>query len=895
MRLRSGFLSFLFLAILPFHGFAQWHQIENYRIEDGVPQSQVTSVLQDSRGFLWLGTRDGLARFDGEEFKRIGTRDGLCSNGIEALAEDSSGNLWVGTSNGLARIEAANTHYLNVRIQCYQKESGLLSADIRNLLVGQKGQLWVATAVGVSKLEAKSEKGRLHFSNDFDLQKIVVDLAEGPDGVLWIASTGGLFYVEKNKIKAQVQVDNAQSFLAVHVDAKGVVWTSTKNQMYRFYPNGSVDSLGSKNPRDRFYPPPQAFCDDPQGNTWVGGQGYLAKFCADSTYYINESNGIHSYDIMDMTADRAGNVWLGINGGCLQRYSGSKITRWDKGNGLQNELVRSLAIGLEGALWIGSIGGLTRMQNGSIQHFDLVKEGLGHNTVLALHTGKNGKLWIGTGKSLAYWDKGQFFKVSIPKNDQPGAPQSANVIISDSTGGLWIGNAGRVLYYDQTAFREYPIPFKLRGPQVRTLHLAAPNRLFIAGENGIFQAVLSAPGQIERISSVSLPKFTETHQARAILTDQRGNTWMGLLGGGVVMLREGKHLYLGQEEGLASNAVFSMVMDAKGDIWIGTSQGLDRLDTEALLDSGVVNIRHYGLEDGLKSLECNSQAAVEDDQENLWFGTIGGLVRYHPSQESNTVSHPGPGIAGIRIWQGDTLVGNNLNLTSNQRTVFIDFACFSLQTGTIPTSYRLQGFDETWSKPRKQKTVLYADLAPGTYRFQVRAHYPDAIQSGQFAELTFTVVASFTETLWFPLLLSFLVLVLGYSLFRLRILTFTPKTAQDLFRKKDSTPPVEDFFFVKVRSNMVRIEAKKILYLKAAGDYIEIHTQEKRHLVRSTMKGISAKIPQPNHFFRVHRSWIIRLDKIDSISEDGVMIRQERIPIGDSYREAFKKQLTILK
>lgn len=888
-----------FFLLLQLTVRAQNFNFETFSVRDGLPQSQVFCLHEDGDGFLWIGTADGLARFDGAEFVRMTRVDGLCANWITAIAEDSLHNLWVTTQLGLSMISARQRRTNSPTARCFDLQAYISEPSLNDATVDLRGDLWISSNSGALKvasaaLRMASEGGPLQ----------VADLAGHPIArtPLWnCQSTRGdsvilwgddwLWVVADDTIR-KLSYPNANArhdANSIMVDQQSGLWTFQDSELLRLQGSTFVQrhfpELPDVSPgKSRM----QTIHKSADGTLWMGGHGIIVATKAGRTRLFKASQGLNAFGMSALLTDRSGDLWIGANGGSLQRLLDDGWSCYDAGTGLTNDFVLAIERDANGVLHAGTIDGLFRLDPASgrwLRHTRFGKD----IEILSLHRDPADRLWVGTRLGVGYFEGASFKMVqelNLSRNEYSFGPQ---VITSDTTGTVWIGLEGELLRYRDGQMRRYPIPFSSWKGFIRAIYTVDGRSIHVGGQYiGLVHLQLdSVSGDIASIRQL-IPDDGDNGQAvRSIACLPDGSIWAGMLGGGLFWATDTKDGRVREADGLHSDMVFQLCAGPDGDLWIGSSRGLMRLDGKAFAESRKIRLREVPAGTQIGGVEFNTGASHVDPDGTLWLGTVKGLLRRHAAGAAQAPAPPLLHIAGIEIDQQDSLYLDGATLPREPTLVNCRFRAVSLRAPEdIRYRHRLIGLDSAWSALSTERSASYLQLPPGAYTFEVRAEVGE-VQTKP-ARIHFSIPSGGSRT---GLIAAGLLLLAGlaYAVFRMR--RPRPAGAPEAAAQAAPTTPASTQFFVKVGTRMVRLDSRTCRFIKGAGDYVEIHTEDKKHLVRASMKGILTELPDPESFLRVHRSWIIRLDKITAVREHNVEIEGTQIPIAESYRETFRNHI----
>ncbi|MBL8188155.1 MAG: hypothetical protein JNK38_09110 [Acidobacteria bacterium] len=794
------------LALIPFAVpvlYAERLPVKLYTTADGLPSTQIKRIVRDSHGFLWFCTRNGLSRFDGAEFVNYNIIDGLPDPTINDLLESRSGVYWVATNGGGVsrfdpRVSTATQSAL--RFKHYAVGIHIASNRVNRLCEDLLGRIWAATDRGIFRLEAK---------HDASFQQVdlpVTPRAPGEEsanaimadrsGTVWVGfSSAGLFRVwpdgriEQFAQRAKLPITPINSLLE---DRTGRIWVGTWGHgLFRI-----EDGTGSNQPlaAQQFTTKDALPADSvhsmyqfPDGRLWAFTEMGIAEFDGNAFKPLDQINRLIGGVVEMAMEDRDGNLWLSSLHLGVTKLIRQGFTTWDQNDAPGLRFPYPLYTDANGEIIANG------MKNWTINQFD----GQRFTTVRPLLPPDPGNLWLNTG---AYRDRfGEWWVTSrtglyrFPQvrrladlaHTSPkavyrlGSGLSHDIVYrvyEDVRGDLWVGglneNANNLTRWERASetFHPVKIPPEISDPQVPSVFLEdRAGNLWIAFQDG--GLVRYRDG---RFIVMQQADGWPHSQIMSGYLDQSGRLW--LVGGAAGLMRiddpaaespRPTRIYT-MADGLSSGNVRAVTGDQWGRIYIGTAAGIDRLDL------AYNSVRHYTAADGLSNEFVVS--AQRDRNGHLWFGTIEGLSRLVPEPDVPSVPPPvkigALHVAGVPYGVseiGEEAVGT-LKLDAAQNNVQIDYFGVSFAFGErLRFQYKLENADREWSAPTEQRSVNYANLAPGSYRFLVRAINADGVVSAQPATVAFMILPPLWRRWWFMVLIVLSVGAAIYALYRYRV------------------------------------------------------------------------------------------------------------------------------
>ena len=729
-----------------------WHT------EEGLPQNSVNAMLQDHRGYIWIGTFGGLARFDGERFTVFDSANtpGFGSDQISSLYESRSGTLWIGTvDGGLIRLQdgVATT---------YTERDGLPNRWVTSIRGDVEGKVWINTAAGGvahfagTKLEAyPTHRGRA--VREFFLQ--------ARDGSMWFRCGQDVVRFAADGSVATLHSIKPSVFF-VHEARDGSVWVAFRDQyrLVRYYqgvfsdvPLPAVkrgeltsdlflysfamaeDADGglllrtpaglSRIVNGRLSPPEvlplpanagellkvRCLFVGREGNLWIGtiGRGLICLRRAPLTAY-GKDEGLSDSNFSSVFQDREGRIWLG--GDLLYCFDGH---RFHLVPGVGDVL--AIAQTRDGDLWFGGYGGLYRLRSGVLSHFNVNAP-----AVKIIFQDREGMLWIG---ALTEDRPGGLYRFREGKLEQVPGISDVRAIAEDRDGGLWLGSLAGLRY--------------MRGSKIVTYD------------------------QTQGLSSNSV---YDIHQ------DSTGTLWVATYGGGLNRFQDGRFKAITTQDGLPDNLLLGLLEDGKGNLWFSSNQSVFRLGLTELNDfaDGKISFLSpvsYGAAEGMRSTESNggSPGGWITRDGRIWFPTLRGVVAIDPAAGNRLP----PPVVLEEVWANKFTLARNgrTSVPAGNNTFDFRFTALSFSAPEkLHFKYRLEPFDKDWVNAGTRRTAHYTNMGPGDYSFHVAAVNNYGIWSEREASVRFALLPHFYQTIWFRIacIAAFLGMIWGIHQLRVR-------------------------------------------------------------------------------------------------------------------------------
>jgi len=712
----------------------------SWTIDDGLPQNGVFAIAQTPDGYLWIGTQEGLARFDGVQFRLFDRRPspGPPSPAILALHVSRDGRLWIGTDRGLLRLEAG-----------FLVPVSLASDRVHVIRESRDGGLWAGTSGGLARLGPDGSgpgagrllagqevvalhedgegrlwaggSGGLHVCGSGGCAEVGLEsgLPPGPVSALWGAGDGGLWvgtpccglYRLAGR-RAEARGPPGEHVVSVLEDRQGTVWLATE-QGLRSFREGRFQTF----PGDPHGLSRRAYSvfEDREGSLWVGlYYDGLARLSVGKVAAYGRAPDLSYPPVSTVYEDRKGSVWFGTFGHGLGRLSEDGVTFRTREQGLPEDIAGPIVEDAAGVLWVGvrSSGTLYRLTAAGLSPLRL-----GSHPPRILHEDPPGTLWIGTrGGGLYRWRGGRLDQWTT----REGLPSdTVRTIASDGEGGLWLGTLRGLVRFREEGLTVYD----------------------------------SADGR--PLQSVA-----------ALYRDPDGPLWIGTGERGLGRYADGRFAFFGSAQGLCDDRVFVVLDDGLGSLWMSSNRGIFQVSKKDLDEVAAgtrprVSCTLYGRGDGMESSECNGgiqPAGFRGRDGRLWFATVQGLAVVDPSALGTRNLLPPPvWIEEVQVDGRTVPLADGAHVPPGTRRLEVAYTGLSLVAPEkVRFRHRLLGFDSDWVEAGGRRSASYTSLPPGDYVFQVIASNNDGLWNEEGARLSFRVRPFFYQTTWFYLAIALL-------------------------------------------------------------------------------------------------------------------------------------------
>lgn len=732
----------------------------------GLDTKTVTTFLQDRQGFLWIGTKQGLLRFDGTNVTTYGRKDGLPASIISQLMLGPDGTVWVGTEAGIARFDGAR--FLSLKLP----RPELQIQSVQQLFALDQNGIYIATTTGLLWMDYSNARQFHIWTHKDGLPQGPIDaLYFGADGVLWFAVDNRLGRLRtpwsKPEILSARTGTREEVITAILVDSKKNLWVRTTSHISRF-----DLSIATFIPDDAGVPKANDFgipSFDSQGDLMVPTVAGLFRHINNHWESVGEKQGMAADDVFAALEDREGAIWIGYGGMGFERWPGSRNwSGWSKAEGLPDNVVWKTMRDRQGRLWIGTNNGIAMWQDGAT-HWRVWKErdGLAGNTVRDLALGNDGSIWaLSFPGGLTRFDPVSLAAHKVPVT--PSGTRDPTTIAVGWDGRIWIGNPQYLKYLrpGESAFTNVPLPADIAG-STSSVEFSRDGSLWTAGRNGI--ARLDGKRWLHYNSNDGLRADWVTGLAPVSSSE----LWFhyaepfGL--GHLQISRDGIHIeHFTTEQGLSSNSIYMVRLDSKHQVWTGSDRGVSMMDTDR-------HVHSFSRGDGLLWDDVSDGGFWEESDGSMLFGTSRGLARFVPSIALDQVTKSPPAVITSVKLGGLEHFGEHKSgaankagykATYNQRDFAVQFAALSFRDPkNIHCRYTLNG-PESDSAVTSLRETRFPSLPSGSYQFMVSCR-ANSLPWGLPAVVSFAIEQPWWGRWWARLLEIILLVLLVRLIFRL--------------------------------------------------------------------------------------------------------------------------------
>jgi len=733
---------------------------DNYSVKEGLGQSTVYDVMQDSHGSLWLGTAVGASNFDGIKFKNYTYENGLAHDAVQKIIEDKWGNIWFGHKSGaISRLK-------NDSIQFFRPDT--VASDILTLSSDDEGNIW-AGSYGMGAIMIKNPNVDLLTKLDFvqykdgkDLPgKLVFSILQTTNGQLLFICSNSLKYFDKKSNKFSTykkdKLPEFYQFTCVFEDNSNNLWFGTDiGGLYRLGQDGSVKAFSMKDGLAGNFI--STINQDKAGNIWVGTWGNGISIIKDKNILnLNKANGLPDLKIRSITTDFEGNVLIGTNENGLCIFKSRLFINYSEKDKINGTQVNALLEDKSGKLWFGTDQGLSIFKQSGIlltdpQYFNQENGKLPESRIKFLKEDKLGNIWIATDHSvLSYSEKDGKMDYNFLINGYLTQKNQVSAIEIDNEGNLWIGTINGLIVYEIKTDKLSFLRAKdgLAGNDISALFADSKDRLWI----GCQQKGLTIFNQKEK--TFTILKTVLGFTPNCITESSDKTIWVGTQAEGLLVFNDLDMVkQFRMNDGLYSDFISALVTGINSDIYIGTSRGLNIFRQKNL------QLLRYSEKSGFIGIEVKKNASLADNDGNIWFGTVKGATRIDISSENENQNPPLILINRLRVNMKDRKIEDNMVFNYSENSILIDFVGICIvDPQSVVYRIQLEGAEKDFQPETTHSMASFSNLAPGKYVFKVIAKNNSGKWTSQPATFRFEIRPPFYRSWLFYLIIGFLVVI----------------------------------------------------------------------------------------------------------------------------------------
>ncbi len=778
------------------YGYSQQYFFSAYSIEQGLSQSVVNCLFQDSKGYLWMGTQNGLNKFDGYNFEIFSYNptdtNTISNNWVYSINEDQEGNLWIGTKSGLNKFIRSEKRFERI----YYKTSypNDVSEYVYDAIPSGNGLVIINTPPVLTIYDSHKKEFNHYFNNlEFDgaVKDNHIPLLEDSEGLIWVGSAKGLSCFNRKEKQFTNYLRNGEdlnsisdnNITALFEDKHGDIWIGTSNGLNKYDKNTKAFVKYFNEPKNKFSLSNnfiRAIAEDKSGNLWIGTEGSgLLKMTnskdgkAIFEEFSSKNNGLSHNIVLALMVDKSQNLWVGTLQGVsktdlkkrkfqLYRESSSPYSVNLLGN-----VIASIYKDEKNILWVGNWGqglNLFNRKTGEVEHFSSREKKnhyLPNDFVHVIFEDGQKRVWLGTRDGIFIYQKGKNCFIRLNEffaNKHLSGFQGIRIysIIQDKAGNYWIGTQTGLFKINLTIFttelfqKEAEESHKISSNLIYCLLEDRDGLIWIATLDGL-DVYHPKSGEITHYKkSKSSTNSLCDNFVISLCEDHKGNIWIGTSTYvNEFVKKDSAFVYYSQKNGLPNNRIFEILEDHLHNLWFATGNGLSRFDT--LTNS----FRTYTVDEGLQSPEFNLRASFKSKDGEVFFGGMNGFNSFFPDSLNDNPFVPAIVFTSFHKNQGGKEVLLDVEnkpevvLHYNDYPFTIEFAALEF---TNPEKnnyvYRMLGVSDEWINIENRRFVPFSNLPPGEYTFQVKCSNNDGKWSEELKSLKIIILPPWWKT-WF--------------------------------------------------------------------------------------------------------------------------------------------------
>ena len=735
---------------------------KNITIEDGLSQSTVETIYQDSKGYIWIGTNDGLDRYNGYEFKHYKhdkyDKNSIANNYIVDIIEDKNGYIWVSTIGGLSRINPDKDEIKNY----YSKEdSGNLSnSNLWQLLCTKDNRLIASTIDGLNVYDKNKDKFTRILYKEGELpSQYIYSLEEDINGHIWVGTDNGLVELDKdlNIVKSYQDAIGDSDVYNVYDDSKGNIWVCTlDNGLFKinlddksvenYKNNNSKISIPSNNVRD--------IISDSEGKLWIATDKGLCTFDYEREEFITynkklyQSNSLIDDEIFCLLKDSSGLIWIGTYSGISRFNPNSNFTHFKldpyEDNSISGNVIHGIYEDDDKTLWIGTNKSGVNIINGeSIKHLNKENSNIVSDLIEDI-TGFKNYIFIGTNEGLSVLvknDKTAKNYTITNYTTKDGLPSNKiRSLFIDSKGYLWIGTNKGLAILDTNNNKIIDITYILdemgvSDKFIRAVYEDSKGNYYIGCflEGGLIKINPNTKEYKIYKNIENDDSSISNNSIRYINEDLYGNILVGTSHGiNILNLSTDKFNHYTEKDGLINNTIYGILVDKNNGIWMSTNAGISKLSTED------ATFKNFTITDGLQSNEFNGRACFKSKDGNMYFGGINGFNVFNSQDIELSTFEPKVIFDNFEINGTNKKDISNIKFKSNENNIKINFFTNDYKnTKTTQYYYKLEGLENEWNMTNSN-SLVFANLGSGDYTLKIKTITQHGVMSDE-SSVHFTI------------------------------------------------------------------------------------------------------------------------------------------------------------
>lgn len=806
LSISKKWIPLLALTLASLASNAQNLRFDHLSVDKGLSQGNVWDTMQDSLGFMWIATEDGLNLFDGYGFTVYKNNPldstSLSNNNINSLAEDRSGNIWVATREGLNRYDRVLNRFEQF-LHNPNNPRSLPHNSVSNVFCDSRNTIWACTNNGLARFNRATNDFDVYLYREGNDQSLVGSfvkcIAEDHNNRLWVGTMQGLSLMssdEKSFTNYTHQPDNPNSLssnqvMCLFVDSDNMIWAGTfDNGLNLFNPRSNTFTRFGHNPQDPTKlvgPYVYNISQDKNGNIWVANDGSLCLLPRGSQQFVryqqdlSDEFSINSNTITDVLIDANQVMWVSTRFGGVNVYDpGKYVFTHYRHNGSNSKTlsannVQGMDEDKEGNLWIGvDGGGLNKFdrKTGTFERFrhdPANPNSIKNDKILNVEVDLNGDVWTGM------WDGGvtrynpvtRKYTRYLHNPSDPNSLSDNNIFdfLIDSDGDFWVatwGNGINKYNRDTDNFTQYVHdpgnPKSIPRSSVVCMYQDHTGLFWVGSEDAGLFTFDKSTGVFETYQASGKEGDISSNGIYSIFEDSKNRLWIGTSGAGLNLFdrEKGTFTTFRESDGLPNDAIVGILEDANGNLWLSTNKGLSRFNPDAR------TFKNYTQSDGLQGDQFNRWSFVKLSTGELAFGGINGFNLFDPETIKGNTFKPPVYITDFKLFNNrmaidpegplkeNILIAKEITLSYKQN--FLEFEYTTLnyrQSEKNRYRHMLVGLQEEWVEAGGERKVSYTNLDPGEYTLRIIASNNDGVWNEEGISLQITIVPPFWATWWF--------------------------------------------------------------------------------------------------------------------------------------------------
>jgi len=817
IQTRKWFWGLLIYFLVIQFGYSQNIKFKRVSIEEGLSAVTVNTIFQDSQDFIWIGTQDGLNRYDGYHFKTFKNEPSnpksISSNDVKCILEDKQGDIYFGSNGGGLSVYNKYTEtFINYRSGL--NANSLSNNIVRDIISVNETELLISTASGIN-LFNKTSKNFKQISFGDSYQEIgFTKFFKDRSGIIWVGSESNYIFeydaqnyklinhelpnrfLESDKLNTNVN-SRRKTIFSITQQGDFLICGSDGGILFFNLKKRNFESIFSFDEKNRYNNRVKCFSNIPDTNQLMFGTwGGLVKLnLKDRSYAIEKKNetsvnSLSSDKISCILKDKQGNLWIGTEENGLNIYFNSlnKFPLYNSSNGLDNDFVYSIYQLKNKNILIGTEDGLYSLnaQNNTVSNYNSILKKYEIHTILSLLEDNQGNIWIGSyGQGIVVHNPKTKKDIKLLADKNLGG--TVMKIIQDKSGVIWVATYKDGLYSinpNTYAIHRYTTMQGLPSNNIYFVYENKEDNTLIVGTDGGGLCILNFVTSVDK-PLVSVFKHMDNRNSISsnsinnIYRDKNGIFWIATSNGlNKFDLKKKNFTVYTEKDGLPNSYIYDVIPDKNGNLWLPSNSGLSRFNPNTVNENGSA-FKNYNTNDGLQAREFNQGASFLCDDGKILVGGVAGLNYFDPTLIKENKITPNSYIYSYsrqgKDISSDTCIIYKKQLELTYKENYFTFELVALDYVNIEKTkfmYYLEGYDKDWSSPTSVRYVSYTELPGGEYTFKVKATNSDGVWNENATEIKIKVIPPWWKTMWFYIIagITTVASVVGFFRYRTNII-----------------------------------------------------------------------------------------------------------------------------